>query len=164
MQYGCRTAKRACLHLYPPANRTSLHFSRHFVASLSQAPGAARKWLAGIPARSKGTGANMPRISTKFRSCNPGIGFNIGHFQRLSPGQSSFRAERFITHVSIKQLDSVFSGIFLNAKCSVDPESRWPNLEPSPATRPPRYSTIPNQAPIWFTRDNKRQIFLLQNE
>ena len=61
-----------------------------------------------------------------------GLGLNIGHFQGLSSRRSSFRAERCVPLVSIKQLDSVASGNFLTGTCSVDPESRWPNLEPSP--------------------------------
>ena len=62
-----------------------------------------------------------------------GFGLNIGHFQGLSSRRSSFRAERHVLRVSIKQLDSVASGNFLTGTCSVDPESRWPNLEPSPS-------------------------------
>ena len=69
----------------------------------------------------------------RYRLIPPrGLGLNIGHFQELSSRRSSFRAERYVPRVSIKQPDSVASGYFLTGTCSVDPESRWPNLEPRP--------------------------------
>ena len=61
-----------------------------------------------------------------------GLGLNIVRFQGLSSRRSSFRAERHVPRVSIKQMDWVASGYFLAGTCSADPESRWPNLEPSP--------------------------------
>ncbi len=64
-----------------------------------------------------------------------GLVFNIGRFQRLSSRQSSFRADRYIIRVSIKQPGPVFSGNSLTGKYSLDPEPRWPNLEPSPSSR-----------------------------
>ena len=75
-----------------------------------------------------------------------GIGFKIGHFQRLLSRQSSFRAQRYITRMSRKKLDSVFSGNFLNKKYNVDPESSWPNLEPSPTA---------GQTPAEFPQSNQ---------
>ena len=72
-------------------------------------------------------------LSLQFFDHHGGLGLNIGHFQGLSSRRSSFRAERYAPRVSIKQLDSVASGYFLTGTCSVDPESRWPNLEPSPS-------------------------------
>ena len=85
----------------------------------------------------------------------PGFGFNIGHFHELSSRQSSFRAKRYMTQVSIKQLDSVFSGNFSTGTCSVDPESRWPNLEPSPPAPITMVSTHPGTL---RSRANLRQV------
>ena len=67
------------------------------------------------------------------RYSSAGLVLTSATFRGLSSRRSSFRAERHVPRVSIKQLDSVASGNFLTGTCSVDPESRWPNLEPSPS-------------------------------
>ena len=67
------------------------------------------------------------------RYSRAGLVLTSATFRGLSSRRSSFRAERHVPRVSIKKVDSVASGNFLTGTCSVDPESRWPNLEPSPS-------------------------------
>ena len=91
-----------------------------------------------------------------FLDGKKGLGLNIGHFQGLWSRRTSFRAERHVPRVSIKQLDSVASGNFLTGTCSVVPESRWPNLEPSPSftTKPKTFSSrmdLPLPFPLILT-------------